>query len=218
MQDLDKQLEGMKQDLTGLQVWNPDSTSYYQADGADPYAYADGKHKADSFFNVDGDSKDLKTKIDEAIGKRVALQQALVDAQANYDEANGRNCPNPCKGQCHPNCWSKDRDKKKYSADRTTAAWNIKANEANIVKYQGELTARLAVEAAEGAESIKQKEAESKRTSRDILAKQGLTPEAIEAKLAAEGKSKGRNKMLLIAGSLILIAGFGFIFLRRRNG
>ena len=42
MEDLDKQLEGMKQNVMGLQVWNPDSTSYFQASGDDAYNYADG--------------------------------------------------------------------------------------------------------------------------------------------------------------------------------
>jgi hypothetical protein len=42
MEDLDKQLEGMKQNVMGLQVWNPDSTSYFQASGDDVYDYADG--------------------------------------------------------------------------------------------------------------------------------------------------------------------------------
>jgi hypothetical protein len=42
MQDLDKQLEGMKQNVTGLQVWDTDTTSYYKANGDDPYDYADG--------------------------------------------------------------------------------------------------------------------------------------------------------------------------------
>jgi hypothetical protein len=42
MEDLDKQLEGMKQNVMGLQVWNPDSTSYFQASGDDTYDYADG--------------------------------------------------------------------------------------------------------------------------------------------------------------------------------
>ena len=43
MEDLDKQLEGMKQNVMGLQVWNPDSTSYFQASGGDDkYSYVDG--------------------------------------------------------------------------------------------------------------------------------------------------------------------------------
>ncbi len=42
MQDLDRELEGMKENVMGLQVWDPDSTSYFQADGTDPYSYVDG--------------------------------------------------------------------------------------------------------------------------------------------------------------------------------
>jgi hypothetical protein len=51
MEDLDKQLEGMKQNVMGLQVWNPDSTSYFQASGDDAYNYADG---IDPYSYVDG--------------------------------------------------------------------------------------------------------------------------------------------------------------------
>lgn len=51
MEDLDKQLEGMKQNVMGLQVWNPDSTSYFQASGDDAYNYADG---IDPYSYADG--------------------------------------------------------------------------------------------------------------------------------------------------------------------
>lgn len=42
MEDLDKQLEGMKENVMELQPWNPDGTSYFQASGDDAYNYADG--------------------------------------------------------------------------------------------------------------------------------------------------------------------------------
>ena len=51
MEDLDRQLEGMKQNVMGLQVWDPDSTSYYKASGNDPYNYADG---IDPYSYADG--------------------------------------------------------------------------------------------------------------------------------------------------------------------
>ena len=51
MEDLDKQLEGMKQNVMGLQVWDPDSTSYYKASGDDSYNYADG---IDPYSYADG--------------------------------------------------------------------------------------------------------------------------------------------------------------------
>ena len=63
MEDLDEQLEGMKQNVMGLQVWNPDSTSYFQAsgddsydyvDGIDPYSYAGGE-KLQGLFSKVGD-------------------------------------------------------------------------------------------------------------------------------------------------------------------
>jgi hypothetical protein len=225
MQDLDKQLEGMKQDLTGLQVWNPDSTSYYQADGADPYAYACGKHKADSFFNANGDSTDLKEKIGIAIGNRVALQQSVNDWRAQIDEANARYCPKPCKGKCHPKCADKYNDINAWKVKLKDAIFQNGTNEENITKWQGELKTRLGVEAAEAKRETDKSTADAnikaqqvKDETRKELAKQGLTPEAIELKLTAEAKSKGKNKAFLIGGSLALIVVFGFMFLRRNNG
>jgi hypothetical protein len=61
MQDLDKQLEGMKQNVMGVQTWDEDSTSYFQAsgddvydyaDGIDPYSYAGGENVQKWFDNV----------------------------------------------------------------------------------------------------------------------------------------------------------------------
>jgi hypothetical protein len=63
MEDLDKQLEGMKQNVMGLQVWNPDSTSYFQANGDDPYSYADG---IDPYSYAKGDDPYSYVKGDDA--------------------------------------------------------------------------------------------------------------------------------------------------------
>jgi hypothetical protein len=225
MEDLDKQLQGMKKNVTGLQVWDTDTTSYYKASGDDPYDYASGEHKADSFFNAAGDSTDLKEKIGTAIGNRVALQQSVNDWRAKITEANNRSCPNPCKGKCHPGCADKANDMKAWKIKLNDAIFQNGTNEENITKWQGELTARLGVEAADAkretdkaiaAANIKTQQA--KDETRKELAKQGLTPEAIEVKLLAEGKTKGKTKIALIIGAVILIGGFGFIFLRKRNG
>jgi hypothetical protein len=218
MQDLDKQLQGMKKNVTGLQVWDTDTTTYYKASGDDAYDYACGKHKADSFFNADGDSTDLKKKISDAIANRTNLQQSATDWLAKYNEAKGRSCPSPCKGKCHSECWSKGRDMTNWGNEVKAAALKVKVNEENITKWQGELTTRLGVEATEAEIASDKKESEAKLAIRKELAKQGLTPEAIESKMLAEGKSKGRNKTLLIGGSLLLVAGFGYFFFRRRNG
>jgi len=233
MEDLDKQLEGMKQDVTGTQVWNQSTTSYYQANGNDPYDYASGEHKADSFFNADGDAADLQKKLADAINQRVPLQTALTTAQENYDEANARNCANRCgKGSnppCDSKCYSKEADKRYWGDALPIRRQNIADNEANIVKYGDLLTTRLNLDIADrtaaGKTEAEKKEADAKVEAQKVkdqtrkeLAKQGLTPEAIELKLSAEAKSKGRNKAFIIGGSIALIVVFGFMFLRRRNG
>jgi hypothetical protein len=208
MQDLDKQLEGMKQDLTGLQVWNPDSTSYYQADGADPYAYADGKHKADSFFNADGDVADLQKKID---GLNVSIRNlGLESSKAIKRIAELDRIISGITLKSKKKPWQTEQEALRVRVNSGIPN-EIASLQAKIVEYQTAQEKWRENELAKVSEG-------AKSASRSELAKQGLTPEAIEAKLIAEGKASGRNKMLLIAGSLILIAGFGFIFLRRRNG
>jgi len=62
MENIDKQLEGMKQDVTGLQVWNPDSTTYFQADGIDPYSYAGGEN-LQKLFDFVGQNKENITAV-----------------------------------------------------------------------------------------------------------------------------------------------------------
>ena len=142
MEDLDKQLQGMKKNVTGLQVWDTDTTSYYKASGDDPYDYASGEHKADSFFNAAGDSTDLKEKIGTAIGNRVALQQSVNDWRAKITEANNRSCPNPCNGKCHPGCADKANDIQAWKIKLNDAIFQNGTNEENIKKWQGELTTR----------------------------------------------------------------------------
>lgn len=76
MEDLDKQLEGMKENVMGVQVWNPDSTSYFQAsgddaydyvDGLDPYSYAGGEN-LQKLFDFVGKNKEAIGTIGGAVG------------------------------------------------------------------------------------------------------------------------------------------------------
>jgi hypothetical protein len=95
MEDLDKQLEGMKQNVMGLQVWNPDSTSYFQAsgddsynyvDGIDPYSYAGGENLQKIFDTVGGFIKTNKDTIQSVGG--------VVGGLAS----GGAGSSKPCKG------------------------------------------------------------------------------------------------------------------------
>lgn len=76
MQDLDKQLEGMKENVMELQPWNPDGTSYFQAsgddaynyaDGIDPYSYAGGEN-IQKLFDFVGKNKENIATIGGAVG------------------------------------------------------------------------------------------------------------------------------------------------------
>ena len=175
----------------------------------------------------------MQKKLADAINQRVPLQNALTSAQENYDEANARNCANRCgKGNnapCHSKCYSKEEDKRYWSDALPIRRQNIADNEANIVRIGDLLTTRLNLDIADRNAAAKIaldkstadaniKAQQVKDQTRKELAKQGLTPEAIELKLTAEAKSKGRNKAFLIGGSIALIVVFGFMFLRRNNG
>ena len=211
----------------------------------DPYSNgsnwsnANGYNKADSFFNAIGDVADLTNKISSYISNRASLQEALRVANAQYNSANNRN---PCN-TCYAMKKQKEADKQKWAAEINTANSNISINESLIAKYQKELADRKALDLkdAESAAKIEnekkaelariekekkeadakieneKKEADAKTASRDILAKQGLTPEAVEAKLLAEGKTASKTKTFLIGGVVLLIGIFGVIILKRRN-
>jgi hypothetical protein len=96
MEDLDKQLEGMKQNVMGLQVWDPDSTSYFQASGGDdpysygngddPYSYAGGENLQKLFDTVGGFIKTNKETIQSVGG--------VVGGLAS----GGAGGTKPCKG------------------------------------------------------------------------------------------------------------------------
>lgn len=228
MQDLDKQLQGMKQDLTGLQVWNPDSTSYYQADGSDPYAYANGKHKADSFFNATGDADDLRQKVEDAKKERDSAK-ALVDSattnlgnlisgindlQAKYDALKPKS--KKSKGEERDLAsWTGELAQERSKRDATQSILDgrkvvLATKEENLTKANDALQRRI-------DEDAKKKDAEAKSASRAVLASQGLTPEAVEAKLLAEGKTKGKTRVAIVVGSILLIGIFGVMFLRKRD-
>ena len=208
MQDLDKQLQDMKKNVTGLQIWDTDTTTYFKASGNDPYDYACGEHKADSFFNADGDVADLQKSIDALNVSIRNLGLESSKAVKRIAELDRIISGITLKSKKKP--WQTEQEALRVRVNSGIPN-EIASLQAKIVEYQTAQEKWRANELAKVAEG-------AKSASRSELAKQGLTPEAIEAKLIAEGKASGRNKMLLIAGSLILIAGFGFIFLRRRNG
>jgi hypothetical protein len=98
MEDLDKQLEGMKENVMGLQVWNPDSTSYFQANGDDPYSYVDGIDPY-SYGNGEGLAKlqELFGKVGEFAKKNkenITAVRGVVGGLAS----SGAGSSKPCKG------------------------------------------------------------------------------------------------------------------------
>lgn len=108
MEDLDKQLEGMKQNVMGLQVWNPDSTSYFQAsggddpysyvDGIDPYSYAKGDDPY-SYLNGEGASKvkDSLQKLFDFVGENKENISAIGGVVGGL-ASGGAGGSKPCKG------------------------------------------------------------------------------------------------------------------------
>lgn len=91
MQDLDKQLEGMKENVMGLQVWNPDSTSYFQANGDDPYNYVDG---IDPYSYAGGENIQ---KIFDFVGKNKEGIAAVGGVVGGLSSNRG-GALKPCKG------------------------------------------------------------------------------------------------------------------------
>jgi hypothetical protein len=96
MEDLDRQLEGMKQNVMGLQVWNPDSTSYFQASGGDdPYSYADG---IDPYSYAGGENLQ---KIFDFVGKNedtIKTIGGVAGSVAGGLAGGGTGSSKPCKG------------------------------------------------------------------------------------------------------------------------
>ena len=216
MQDLDKQLQGMKQNVTGTQIWDQSTTSYYQANGDDPYDYACGKHEADSFFNADGDVADLQKRIDGLIAQINRLNSDLSTKSARVTALD------PLIQQAKyardlKRILQAEQESKRIEVN-TTIPNQIKELKAQIATYELAQEKYRVDEAKKVTDAENAKITAAKNETRKELAKQGLTPEAIESKLTAVAKSSGRNKAFLIGGSLALIAVFGFIFLRRRNG
>jgi hypothetical protein len=91
MEDLDKQLEGMKQNVMGLQVWDPDSTSYYKASGDDAYDYADG---IDPYSYAGGENLQ---KIFDFVGKNKENIGAIGSVAGGL-ASGGSGGTKPCKG------------------------------------------------------------------------------------------------------------------------
>ena len=112
MEDLDKQLEGMKENVMGLQVWDEDSTSYFQAsgddaydyaNGDDPYSYAGGDDSYDYADGIDpysygnGEGLEKLQKLFDFVGKNKE-NIAAVGAVAGGLASNRGGALKPCKG------------------------------------------------------------------------------------------------------------------------
>ena len=98
MEDLDKQLEGMKQNVMGLQVWDPDSTSYYKASGDDSYDYADG---IDPYSYAGGEGLAKLQKLFDFVGKNQESIQTIggvAGSVAGGLAGGGAGSSKPCKG------------------------------------------------------------------------------------------------------------------------
>jgi hypothetical protein len=94
MEDLDKQLEGMKQNVMGLQVWDPDSTSYYKASGDDPYSYVDG---IDPYSYAGGEGLAKLQKLFDFVGKNKENIGAIGGIAGGL-ASGGSGGTKPCKG------------------------------------------------------------------------------------------------------------------------
>jgi hypothetical protein len=103
MEDLDKQLEGMKQNVMELQVWDPDSTSYYKASGDDSYDYADGidpysyAKGDDPYSYAGGEGLAKLQKLFDFVGKNKETIQT-VGGVASGLAGGGAGSSKPCKG------------------------------------------------------------------------------------------------------------------------
>ena len=91
MEDLDKQLEGMKENVMELQPWNPDGTSYFQASGDDAYNYADG---IDPYSYAGGENIQ---KIFDFVGKNKENLKAIGGVAGGL-ASGGTGGTKPCKG------------------------------------------------------------------------------------------------------------------------
>lgn len=99
MEDLDKQLEGMKENVMELQPWNPDGTSYFQASGGDDkYSYVDGIDPY-SYGNGEGLAK-LQGLFDK-VGAFVKTNKETIKTiggVAGGLASGGAGGTKPCKG------------------------------------------------------------------------------------------------------------------------
>jgi hypothetical protein len=93
-----------------------------------------------SWSNATGYTKEeLISKIRTA---KDSIEKSINDrntAQLNYDEANNRSCPSPCKGKCHPNCDTKTTDKNYNLGIINSTTLTINTANANIPTWQNEL-------------------------------------------------------------------------------
>lgn len=98
MEDLDKQLEGMKQNVMGLQVWDPDSTSYYKASGDDAYNYVDG---IDPYSYAGGEGLAKLQGLFSKVGEFVKTNKETIQSVGGVVgglASGGAGGTKPCKG------------------------------------------------------------------------------------------------------------------------
>lgn len=106
------------------------------------YNQAISKNGGESWSNATGYTKEeLISKIRTAKDSIEKWTNEKNTAQVKYDEANARNCADNCsrKKNCHPECWSKTRDKDNNMAVLTDRTLLINTAKANIPVWQNEL-------------------------------------------------------------------------------
>jgi len=98
MEDLDKQLEGMKENVMELQPWNPDGTSYFQASGDDSYDYVDG---IDPYSYIDGEGLAKLQGLFDKVGTFVKTNKDTIQSVGGVVgglASGGAGNSKPCKG------------------------------------------------------------------------------------------------------------------------
>lgn len=104
------------------------------------YEQAIANNNNGNWSNATGYTKEeLISKIRTAKDSIENWTNELNTANVNYAEANDRSCPSPCNKKCHPECWSKTRDKEDNMAVINDRNLSINTAKANISVWQNEL-------------------------------------------------------------------------------
>jgi colicin import membrane protein len=146
-----------------------------------------------NWSNANGyDKADLNSKIRNAKDTIIDRTGKRNSAQAQYDDANGRNCSAKKSKDNHPLCWKKEADKADRANDITVYTAEIDTANFNIGAWEHELD----IIAQEEADAIAQAEADAiaqqqaleiAQAEADVIAQQ----QALEiAKIKAESQAK----------------------------